>query len=132
MELTTAQQTTAFLWAFVLGAGLELIYFMISSFRAAFPPTKMQMFIGDFIYSLLAFVINFIYATAMTEGKIRLYVVIAEIIVFLLLYLTLGRTIKCFMGKKIRRIDIMLRSILAKIGKKLQNKMLNNRQRDKN
>ncbi len=129
MELTTQQQTGAFLWAFVLGAAAEIIYFVIAAFREAFPPGKIQMWIGDFLYIFAVFVGNFIYAVAMTEGKIRFYVLSAEMISFILLYFGIGRTIKCFVGSIIRKCNERICDFFAKIGKKISEKYTDNRQR---
>ena len=94
MELTTQQQTTAFLWAFLLGAVIEVIYLIIASVRAAVPPDKTHIFIVDLLFMLSVSCLNMLYAISQTEGKVRLYVIFAETLSFVALYFTLGRFLK--------------------------------------
>lgn len=94
MELTTQQQTTAFLWAFVLGAVIEIIYFVIASIRAAVPPDKAHIFVVDLLFMLFVSCLNILYAISQTEGKVRLYVIFAETLSFVILYFTIGRFLK--------------------------------------
>ncbi len=117
MELTTAQQTTAFLWAFALGAFIEIMYFIISVIREMFPPGKLGLFFIDMIFMISVFIINFLYSASLTEGKIRSYVVAAEIISFVLLYFFIGRTIKCIVGSFCIRIKNKIYTFFAKFTK---------------
>lgn len=91
MEITTQQQTYAFLWAFLLGAVIEVLYNVICAVRTVSPPTKLQLFIGDMIFMVTVSLLNTLYAISMTEGKIRLYTAAAEIAAYALLYFSVGR-----------------------------------------
>ena len=91
MELTTQQQTIAFLWAFLLGAIIEILYTLICAVRVVSPPTRLQLFIGDVLFMLIAAMLNTLYAISQTEGKVRLYVIAAEIIAYVILYFSIGR-----------------------------------------
>ncbi len=93
MELTTQQQTAAFLWAFVLGLMIGLFYLLFSLIFNSASETRIGVFIRDTLFMFTVFVINFLYSVAMTEGKIRFYVVFSELLSFLLFYFTLGKTI---------------------------------------
>ncbi len=91
LELTTQQQTIAFLWAFLLGAIIEILYTLICAVRVVSPPTRLQLFIGDVLFMLIAAMLNTLYAISQTEGKVRLYVIAAEIIAYVILYFSIGR-----------------------------------------
>ncbi len=91
MELTTEQQTTAFLWAFLLGAIIELLYTAICAVRVVSPPTKIQLFIGDVLFMVIVAILNSMYAISQTEGKVRLYVIAAELISYVVLYFSISR-----------------------------------------
>lgn len=91
MELTTGQQTTAFLWAFLLGGIIEMLYTAICAVRVVSPPTKIQLFIGDVIFMIITAILNTLYAILQTEGKVRLYVIAAEIIAYAILYFSVSR-----------------------------------------
>lgn len=93
MELTTEQQTVAFLWAFLLGAIIEIIYTAICAVRVVSPPTKIQLFVGDVLFMVGVALLNSLYAISQTEGKVRLYVIVAEIAAYALLYFSVSRYI---------------------------------------
>lgn len=91
MELTTDQQTIAFLWAFLLGAIIELLYTVLCAVRVVSPPTRLQLFLGDVVFMLIVAILNTLYAISQTEGKVRLYVAAAEIAAYALLYFSVSR-----------------------------------------
>lgn len=94
MELTLEQQTIAFLWSFVLGAALTMVYIIIAVIRLLSPPTKLQLFVGDVLFMVFSALVNFLFATSFTEGNVRFYTIFAEIVSFIVIYLTIGRLIK--------------------------------------
>ena len=91
MELTTQQQTTAFLLAFLMGAVICAGYIIVSVLRKLSPPGKTALFISDTIWMLSAAVINFLFAVSQTDGKIRFYVLTAELGSFLVIWFTVGK-----------------------------------------
>ncbi len=117
MELTTQQQTNAFLWAFAAGVVIALIYIAMELVRMIFSASRLHIFIGDMIFAFSAFLINFLYAVAMTEGKVRAYVIAAELISFILIYILWIKTIKCPIKKFIGIINNRIVSRVLIFGK---------------
>lgn len=93
IQLTVYEQTGIFLWSFVLGAVIAAIYIAMSAWRILTPLSKATIFITDFLFMICSALLNFLFALTVTNGKIRGYVLLAELISFLVLYLTLGRLI---------------------------------------
>ncbi len=94
MELTLYEQTYAFGWAFVLGAVIAGVYMVMMVMRELVPPGNPRIFAEDILFSVFAAILNFFYAVALTNGIVRLYVLFAEGVSFLLLYLTVGKILK--------------------------------------
>lgn len=120
MELTTQQQTAAFLWAFLLGAVIEILYTLFAAIRTVSPPTKLQLFISDVIFMMTAAILNTLFAISQTEGKIRLYVIAAEIISYIILYFTVSR----FLIKGLSAAICFLLRIMDVIFGKIQNRCI--------
>ena len=94
MELTLYQQTNVFLWSAVIGAVLAAVYTVFAVIRELSPPGRIQLFLTDFLFMVIAAMINFVFALSRTNGRIRGYSVLAQAAVFFLLYLTAGVFIK--------------------------------------
>ena len=67
------------------------MYTLICAVRVVSPPSRLQLFIGDVLFMLIAAMLNTLYAISQTEGKVRLYVIAAEIIAYVILYFSIGR-----------------------------------------
>lgn len=111
MELTLKQQSEAFLWSFVLGVAVALIYIIIAVIRVISPPSKVQLFVGDVLFMVFAALLNFLFAVAFTEGNVRFYTIFAELISFFVIYLTLGKAAKKTAHIVFRFISAVLRKI---------------------
>ncbi len=96
MEITIYQQTSAFLYSFVLGAIIFLLYIALTIIRIMIPPGRLGLFAGDILFMAAVTVLNFLFSLSQTSGNIRAYSVLAQIISFTVLYLTVGRLIKRF------------------------------------
>ena len=96
MEIAIYQQTLIFLRSFVLGALLFAVFMIMEIVNIAAPPGKIRLFVSDMIFMLFAAVMNFLFALSQTKGNIRGYSVFAQVLIFCLLYFTLGRLIKRF------------------------------------
>ena len=96
MELTLTQQTQIFLWSFLIGVVLFVVYIVMEVLRIVFPPGNIRIFIEDLLFMLFAAVVNFLFALSQTYGIIRGYSLFAQIASFALLYFTVGRIIKSF------------------------------------
>lgn len=96
MMLTDPQQTSAFLWAFVFGVIIAVIYTLLISIRSSFDMPVYTVVLTDTIFSVSVCAANFIYALAFTDSAVRLYVILSQTAGFLLFYLLVGRFIKRF------------------------------------
>ncbi len=112
MEITLKQQTIAFLWSFVLGIILVLVYIIVAVIRTLSPPNKIQMFIGDVLFMVFAAIINFLFATAFTEGNVRFYTIFAELLAFFTIYLTVGKIIKKVIFVIYVRTEMIIKKIM--------------------
>lgn len=94
VELTVYQQTMTFLWSFVMGTAITLMYIAVTVIREISPPNRVQLIIGDILFSGAAITANFFFALSQTEGNIRFYTVMAETVSFFVLYFTFGKLLK--------------------------------------
>ena len=127
MELTLYDQTMTFLWSFMLGAAVTVIYILVEVAREISPPNNILIFAEDLIFSFIVSALNFFFALARTQGYIRWYVIAAQIIVFVLVYFTLGKLLKKFFGAVLgiwRFINGKVYMFFGKIFMKSSQKML--------
>lgn len=94
MDLTLYDQTMTFLWSFMLGAGVTVIYIFMEVTREISPPNKLLVFMEDMLFTLIVSALNFFFAVARTHGYIRWYVIAAQIMVFVPVYFTAGKFLK--------------------------------------
>ena len=93
MELSFAQQSSAFLWSFVLGASLSALYGVFRLLRCTFSFGKAAVFLLDVIFMLAASVSCFLFSLGFIRGYVRFYVFIGAAIGFVAYRLTAGRLI---------------------------------------
>ena len=98
MDFTLYDQTMTFLWSFVLGAAVTVIYIFMEVTREISPPGKVLVFAEDMIFSFIVSAMNLFFAIARTYGYIRWYVIAAQIIVFAAVYFTIGKFLKRLFG----------------------------------
>ena len=94
MEVTLYSQTITFLSSLILGGIVVGIYIFMEVMREASPPNKIILFIEDMIFSFIVCGLNLFFSIACTQGYIRWYVIAAQMIVFVLVYFTLGKLLK--------------------------------------
>ncbi len=98
-----SQQNLVFMWSLVMGALLAAVYTLFAMLRAVSPPGRKLMTVLDFLFSAVAGAVNFLFALSLTGGRIRGYVLLTELLSFLLLYLTVGRLL-CRSAGWIRKV----------------------------
>ncbi len=117
MQLTTQQQTAAFLWAFLLGLGISVLYTAISIIRTLSTPSKIQLFISDTLFMIIVSLLNVIFSISQTEGKIRFYVIAAELISFIIWYISVHRPliglIKCLYNHLYSKCELLKRKLIV-------------------
>ena len=111
MDLTLYDQTMTFLWSFMLGAGVTVIYIFMEVAREISPPKKLLVFMEDILFTFAAAALNLFFAVARTHGYIRWYVMAAQIVVFVLVYFTAGKFLKKCFGIVFRTIGYLSEKI---------------------
>lgn len=133
MELTFAQQTTAFLWSIALGVFLGIFYGLLKIIRISASSGKALTVSLDIIFMLVSALSLFMLSLAYLLGFVRIYMFLGSLIGFLLYRITLGAAFSklCtpiirFVKKALRIIFIYFKKI-AKSLLKIAHKILYNK-----
>ena len=79
MELTFAQQSTAFLCSLVFGAAAGLLYDIFKIIRMTLCKGKASVFVTDFLYVFIVSLNLFIFSVAYMLGFFRFFLIFCEI-----------------------------------------------------
>lgn len=90
MELTFAQQSTAFLFSLILGLGIGIFYAPFKMFRLAFCSKKSSVIAVDIIFMLCVSVVIYYFSLVYIMGYVRIYIFVGCLLGFLVYRLTLG------------------------------------------
>lgn len=123
MELTFAQQSTAFLFSFLLGVSSGLLYGILKVFRVFFCSGKVSVFIIDFIYMIIVSLSLFCFSIAYINGSVRIYLYLGCLLGFIIYRLTLGKLLWIVMYPIMRFIISISQKIQNKF-KKITKKLL--------
>lgn len=115
MEIDFYTQTNAFLYSFLLGAGLGALYGPFKALRITFLSGKISVVLCDILFMLIASFSLFFYSLAMLYGFIRIYVLAGVIGGFILYRVTLGSLLFRIYAPLIGFIEKILRKIRTKI-----------------
>ena len=120
MELTFAQQSTAFLCSLVFGAAAGLLYDIFKIIRMTLCKGKASVFITDFLYVFIVSLNLFIFSVAYMLGFFRVFVTIGSFLGFVICRLTLGRLLSLVYCPMIRFMESVCVKISQKIKKNLK------------
>ena len=81
MELTFAQQSTAFLCSLVFGAAAGLLYDIFKIIRMTLCKGKASVFVTDFLYVFIVSLNLFIFSVAYMLGFFRVFVTVGLFVV---------------------------------------------------
>lgn len=123
---TMALQTRIFLLSIGLGFLLGFLYDIFYISRLAFTKSKYAVYIQDFIYLLICSFATFIFILSLSSGVVRYYILVGELLGWLIYYLSTGlfvvayadkavKAIKLFINKTIRVLLIPIKWIKKKI-----------------
>ena len=90
-EIHTSDQLLTFGYALLLGAILCVIYDLLSTHRIANGCGAVTVFIADLAFWIVAAFMTFLFMLARTNGEIRGYVLVAELLGFVIFRLTLSK-----------------------------------------
>jgi spore cortex biosynthesis protein YabQ len=109
MEIYLAQQTGAFLWAILIGAGLALIYDAFRILRIAIPCGKGFIAAQDILFFIICAIVTFLYLLSHADGKVRAFLLLGELLGAVIYFCTLSIPV---MGVS-RKIIALIRGILS-------------------
>lgn len=99
MEITITNQAQLFLTALLVGAALAAVYDVFRILRIAFPSGTVCIAIEDICYFILCTFVTFTFILRDNEGMVRSYILLGEVLGWVLYYFTLGSlVISCSKG----------------------------------
>lgn len=90
-EINITTQALTFLYAVILGALLCIFYDIIRAFRKAGLNGNISVFITDILFWLVNTFLTFVFLMATTNGQFRVFVLVAELIGFVICRLSLSK-----------------------------------------
>lgn len=140
-EIHTSDQLLTFGYALILGAILCVIYDLLRAHRIANHCGAITVFIADLAFWIAAAFMTFLFLLARTKGELRGYVLVAELIGFVIFRLTFSKLlfsvllaifnafvhIGVFLSKVFERLAVFVNEIgkktlkiLKRVGKRLK------------
>lgn len=110
-EITFAGQTASLLIAAVMGASLCLLYDLFRILRMISPPGKISAFIEDVLWFAAAAAATYMLCLARCKGEVRSYIIIGEILGFILFRMTASRVIMLAARPSVRAVKRLFRRI---------------------
>lgn len=107
--VSLAKQTYNFFVSVGFGFALGIVYDFFFIIRNLVSKRKWVTFVCDTLFTVLASVMSFLLLLIITDGQIRAYVILGEIIGFFVYYFSLG----VFIVKLCERITRIIRSVFA-------------------
>lgn len=132
LDVKLYDQTYTFLFSLLSGAVLGIIYTIFKCLRKAFDNRKLPTVISDVIYMLIFTAMTCLFSIGFTDGFVRFFVVIDELIGFLAIKFTVGHIFyKLFeyVFKIFSKIKVIFQKNISVFAKKLlkaSHKMLYN------
>jgi len=117
LEISVSEQAIVFLNSLCFGVALGVIYDLFRIIRVAFPMGKIIVFIEDLLFLISAGLFSFIFILTVNSGRIRIFLLIAAAIGFILYYFTIGKLILKSAQSIIKIIKFILSKILSPFAK---------------
>ncbi len=117
MWLSLSEQTAYFLWSLLLGAVLAVAYDLVRAMRMLLRAGRVHVLISDVLFFVFCGVCTSLFALPFNKGDVRGFIIFGETVGFLAYRLTLGS----IMGKIYAKLSVILRKIVQKICKILEN-----------
>ena len=115
MELSFAQQSTAFLYSIPLGAAMGIVYGALALLRYTFELKKGAVITLDILYMLFCSFCVFFFSLGFLDGYIRIYVILGCLIGFFIYRLTIGRILQKILKPIFRAARGIIAAIFTKI-----------------
>lgn len=88
--ISLSKQTVSFLSSFGFGFLLGVVYDMFYIARLLISKSKMATLISDILYVIVAAIMSFILVLVVTDGEVRAYILLGELLGFLTYYFSAG------------------------------------------
>ncbi len=132
MEYTFLEQSIAFIYSILLGACLSIVYIPLKIIRQTFDLKKIIVIMLDILFMVISAFSTFLFALAFLYGSVRFYMIIGELIGFILFGITAGKIIlkisvplNKFLIIKIKKMVNLLKKIIKKLLKILYKVLYN-------
>ncbi len=133
MYISLSQQFSAFFYSTLLGFALGVVYDLFRVLRLFGLKSAVAVFIEDIVFWLVCMISTFIFTLIYNNGELRLYIILFEIIGFLIQHFTIGNAVfkllKCsfnalrnFLGKIHKKLSKIGKKELKNVKKPLQNR----------
>ena len=118
MYISLTQQFTIFFYSTLLGIALGMVYDLFRTLRLFGLKSAVAVFIEDIVFWLVCMLSTFVFTLIHNNGELRLYIILFEIIGFLIQHFTVGNAV----FKLLKHSFNALKNFLGKIHKKLSKK----------
>lgn len=102
-------QVVGFLWSVAIGAGLGLLYDCFRILRLAIKCPASIIVVQDVVFGILCAIVSFGYLLTVTDGKLRVFLLIGEGIGWAFYYATVGDVVMALSEAIINTIKCILR-----------------------
>lgn len=111
--LNMGEQTKIFALSLGFGFLIGIFYDVLRLFRLLCSNSKKVFMVFDLLYTLAAAIATFLFLLTVTGGSVRAYVLLGELLGFLIYFVTLGTLLSTFF----ERIVACLKRVISKISK---------------
>lgn len=115
MEISLTVQTQIFFLSVLFGIILGMFYDVFVVMRIVTKCDKSQVFFQDIIYFAISGLTNFTFILAVNNGEVRFFIILAEILGWILYYITVGKMIV----KIVTFVVLKIRRFLSRVDKKI-------------
>ena len=113
--LSLSTQTRSFLLSLGFGLIIGILYDVLRVVRIFLSFSKIAAYVTDFLFSVLSAVMTFLFCLSVSNGEVRLYIILGEFIGFSVFYLSFGTVAVKFSEKTVKKILNALRKIFRLI-----------------
>lgn len=111
--LSLSTQMRSFLFSLGFGLIIGMLYDILRVIRLCLFFSKTAVFITDFLFSVLSAIMTFLFCLCVSNGEVRLYLVMGEIIGFSVFYFSFGAVAVRFSEKTVKKIGSILKRIFS-------------------
>ncbi len=114
IDINIASQTKLLLFALGLGFIIGIIYDIFRIIRLSISRGRAAVFVQDILFFIIFSAVTFVFCLTLNNGKIRLFIVLSEILGFLIYYISFGAFVIRVSGKIIYYIKKFF-TLMAKV-----------------